>query len=143
MHTQPSRGRPAEGISAYPDKRVLVVAGKQVIRRTLRRLLDGFGCRTASAQTGRDAVEAFRAAGKAGTPFDAVILDVSLNGDLDGDDLLERLREAAPRVSVIVTSSYLDDPSMSCRSERGFEAVISKPFGVRDVGGALDEAFHR
>ncbi|MBI1824855.1 MAG: response regulator [Planctomycetes bacterium] len=64
-------------------KRVLVVDDNQTNRRVVKLMLDAWGCETASASGGREALHVLRSAHTAGRPFDLLLLDVQMP-EMDG-----------------------------------------------------------
>ena len=70
---------------------------------------------------------------------DVVILDMTMP-DLDGADVLTRLRAAGSRVPVVVSSGYLD-VSLDRRLPRGeLQGFLAKPYGATDLVNAIEAA---
>ncbi|MEE4300944.1 MAG: response regulator, partial [Pseudomonadales bacterium] len=118
--TQPA-GRD-EGPGALTDLEVLVVDDHPVVRRVLRRLLTGLGCRVTCAEDGESALELATDPEEA---FDWVLLDRRMPG-LDGIATAARLREAVAtreaRIALLVNDAA-DDPG----SARLFDHVLVRP----------------
>ena len=64
--------------------------------------------------------------------------------DMDGAEVLIRLRATGSRVPVIISSGYLD-VSVEHRLPRGeFQGFLAKPYGTSDLTAAMDQALsHR
>ena len=112
---------------------MLVVDDEPLVRSHLRRVLtrDGFTVQEAhDASTGLEAIQQ--------SPPDVVILDMMLP-DLDGVDVVRRLRASGVNVSVVLCSGDLD-----AARERGLDSglvqgMLQKPFDRSQ----LLEAIHR
>ncbi|MER3404267.1 MAG: hypothetical protein C4289_03075, partial [Chloroflexota bacterium] len=77
---------------------------------------------------------------EAGRPFDAVIMDLTVPGQMGGREAIERLRALDPDVRAIVSSGYSDDPVMGDYARYGFCGVLSKPYRAADLAAALAQA---
>lgn len=107
--------------------RILVVDDNDALRENLAETLELEGYDVAVASDGTAALE--RLASE--PPPQAVLLDLNMPG-MDGRELLSRIR-ADPRlagVRVVVTTGL-----SGTRTEA--DALLVKPFGVRDLLGAL------
>lgn len=94
----------------------------QVIRDRLRQ--EGFHVRAAGS-----AGEALAAAGD---PLDLIILDLMLP-DLDGFDLLRRLRQQGLDLPVIILTARDDDVDVVVGLELGADDYVVKPFNPREL----------
>ena len=120
--------------------RVLVMDDEETIRTTMRDILVRLGYEVAFAEDGAEAIELYRnAMGKRGTPFDVVIMDLTIAGGMGGKEAVKKLIEIDPNVKAIVSSGYSKDPVMAEYKQYGFSGVIAKPFRIKD----LSEVVHR
>ncbi len=128
--------------SAMPETmrkgRILVMDDEEIIREVAREMLLAIGHEAAFAETGEAALEAYRAARNAGSPFDAVILDLTIRGGMGGMDALRELREIDPGVKAVVSSGYSDDAAFSNYREQGFLAFLKKPYKIEELQRTLD-----
>lgn len=116
--------------------RIMIVEDDSAVRRLVRRLLEGEGHTVIEEPDGRSALRHF-----AGDPADLVISDVYMP-DMDGLELLERLREAFPEVRVIVISGGGRLRTMSVLEDAkgmGAARVIAKPFSPEEFRSAVRE----
>ncbi len=91
-----------------------------------------------------DGEEAIRAYGRAleqGTPFDLVIMDLTIPGGMGGREALVQLRKIDPGVRAVVSSGYANDPVMASFQEHGFAATMAKPYDIDTLRRTLDELF--
>jgi DNA-binding NtrC family response regulator len=73
-------------------------------------------------------------------PFDAVILDLTVQGSMGGKDTLMRLLDIDPGVKAIVSSGYPRDPVMSEFGKFGFKGAIAKPFKIGELSEIVSKA---
>jgi two-component system cell cycle sensor histidine kinase/response regulator CckA len=93
--------------------------------------------------TGAEAIEQYGEAKKAGQPFDAVILDLTIPGGIGGKETIKKLLEIDPGVKAIVSSGYATDPIISEYKEYGFSAVVTKPYNVAQIEKVLQGLFRK
>ncbi len=118
--------------------RILVVDDEQVSRNVLRKAMESFGpCE--EAEGGREATAAFDRAWEESSPFDLLLVDLSMP-DMDGREVIQQIRSreesmevpaAAQAKIVVVTSHSEKDTVLSCL-RAGCDDFIVKPF-ERDV----------
>ena len=108
--------------------RILLMDDDEMIRNVARRLIEWIGYEIDTAVDGREAIEKYRAAKKAGTPFDVVILDLTIPGGMGGIKAFAQLKEIDPGVKAIVSSGYSSDSVMADYAKLGFAGMIPKPY---------------
>jgi two-component system, cell cycle sensor histidine kinase and response regulator CckA len=119
--------------------RVLLVDDEALVREQLRRSLELRGYTVIEAPNGRSALEALLPASGAAVGIDVVILDMTMP-DLDGSEVLRRVRDAGSRVPVVISSGYLDI-AVERRLARGeFQAFLAKPYGATELVSAIERA---
>ncbi len=123
--------------------RVLVMDDEEMIRKMIGKCLTRMGHDVDSACDGRQALELFRRNRLKGTPYDAVILDLTVPGGMGGRETFEAMRELDSDVNAIISSGYSTDPVMTNYREHGFRAVVTKPFQLHDLTEALQNAIRR
>ena len=118
--------------------RVLVVDDEAIVRGQMRRSLELRGYTVVEAADGRTALDALAAPGAVDV-VDVVILDMTMP-DLDGAEVLLRLRAAGSRVPVVVSSGYLD-VAVERRLPRGqFQGFLAKPYSATELVNAIERA---
>ena len=122
--------------AAHPCK-VLIVDDEGLVRAQLRRSLELRGYTVVEAVDGQSGLAAVVSANP-----DVVILDMTMP-DIDGADVLTRLRASGSRVPVIISSGYLD-VSVEHRLPRGeFQGFLAKPYAASDLAAVMDQALAR
>jgi CheY-like chemotaxis protein len=118
--------------------RVLVVDDEAVVRAQLRRSLELRGYAVIEAIDGRTALAALTTAPLPERP-DVVILDMTMP-DIDGAEVVKRVRAAGSSVPIVVSSGYLD-VAVERRLPRGqFQGFLPKPYGPTDLVNAIERA---
>ncbi len=115
------------------DRRVLVMDDEEIIRTVVTDGLSSMGYETAVASDGAEAVARYRAAREAGTPFDLVILDLTVPDGMGGVETLEELRQIDPGVRAVASSGYASDPVLADPQRFGFSAAVAKPFRLTEL----------
>jgi PAS domain S-box-containing protein len=118
--------------------RVLVVDDEAVVRAQLRRSLELRGYTVDEARNGREALAALAPSG-AGAQPDVVILDMTMP-DIDGAEVLRRVRAEGSRVPIVVSSGYLDVAIQRRLPRGGFQGFLPKPYGATDLVDAIERA---
>jgi PAS domain S-box-containing protein len=134
-------GAGAETAPAAPPAggRILVMDDEALVRVMLGDMLRHFGYEVVLTAHGAEAVEAYERAFRAGEPFAAVILDLTVPGGMGGKETMRRLLEIDPGARAIVASGYSNDPVMSQYRRHGFRGVVAKPFRLEELKRALAE----
>lgn len=114
--------------------RLLVLEDDTTIQELVRAMLEYLGYTITLCPEGMSTIAAYQEAQTAGTPFDAVLLDLTIRGGMGGLETLRHLLTLDPHVKAIVTSGYSDDPAVmaECRAQ-GFRAAIPKPYRLRTL----------
>ena len=131
----------AETSTAAPiqigTERLLVMDDEESLRILFKAVLSQLGYFVQTAGEGAEAVALYQAARAAGVGFDAVLLDLTVIGGMGGTEAAARLKQLDPSAKLIVSSGYSDAPVMSHFSDYGFDAVILKPWTVKEISDVL------
>jgi CheY-like chemotaxis protein/anti-sigma regulatory factor (Ser/Thr protein kinase) len=135
LHLPATSERPAQveapsgGLTAGGG-RVLVVDDEQAIREITGEVLGLAGYQATTHANFREGLEAFRQARQEGHPFDLVLFDLSVPGDINGAEAVKQARLIDPGVKAVVASGYSDLDLLANPAKYGFDAAIRKPFSV-------------
>ena len=113
-----------------PGPTVLIVEDDPETRATIARDLAVRGYRVEQAADARTAIERWEARRP-----DVVLLDLGLP-DLDGLDVIRRIRRDATTPIVILSARYLEREKVEAL-ERGADDYLTKPFGVDALSARL------
>ena len=114
--------------------RVLVMDDNEAVREVIFDILSNLEDHQVEfADDGRQAIDRYSEARKAGNPFDVVLMDLTIPGGIGGKEAVTTLLEIDPKAKAIVVSGYANDPIMAQYQEYGFKGVIRKPFEIEDL----------
>ena len=133
----PPRQPPAPASMPTGTERLLVMDDDEALRVLFKAVLTSLGYDVQAAADGAEAVALYETAKATDKGFDAVILDLTVTGGMGGLEAAAKLKELDPSLKLIVSSGYSDAPVMSHFAEYGFEAVIVKPWTVREMSEVL------
>jgi CheY-like chemotaxis protein len=133
---QEEQPRPAR-IPTAGTGRVLVLDDEAPIRALAVRLLSLLGYQVEAVATGSETIERYTRARIERRPFDLVLLDLTIPGELGGSHVLRALRAIDPDVKAIVVSGYAADDVLANYRNYGFKAVVTKPFTVEELSAAM------
>jgi two-component system, OmpR family, KDP operon response regulator KdpE len=107
--------------------KVLVVDDEPAIRRFLRTSLTAQGYQVTEAENGTTALDSLRR-----NTIDILVLDLGLP-DIDGLDIIERLRGQGFAVPIVVLSSRVDEIGKVKALDLGADDYVTKPFGIDEL----------
>ncbi|APR34297.1 response regulator transcription factor RqpR [Paraburkholderia sp. SOS3] len=115
--------------------RILLAEDHAVVRQGVRQLLldRGVAAEVAEAQTG---AEALMEAGR--HSYDVILLDISLP-DLNGVEVLKRLKRKVPRVPVLMFSMYREDQYAVRALKAGAAGYLSKTVDATQMIAAIQQ----
>jgi PAS domain S-box-containing protein len=135
---------PTDGGAECERRRILVMDDEEMVREMTRALLEELGYRVQECRDGAEAVERYAAARSAGSPFDAVVMDLVVMGGVGGREALEKLLAIDENVQAIACSGYSSDQVMANFRKYGFCGKLEKPFSLEDLQNVLEGVFlHR
>jgi CheY-like chemotaxis protein len=118
-------------------RRVLVMDDEGPARTLTTNMLDFLGYDVAVTDSGSAAIEHFKEALNAGSPFDAVLLDLVVPGDIGGVETMDKLGALDPEVKAILMSGLGQHPAVTEFRAYGFRAAITKPFTLHELNVTL------
>jgi CheY-like chemotaxis protein len=112
--------------------RILLADDDQTARDLVRRALEADGHAVTVTQDGQEALETITA----NAAFDLLVTDVHMPG-LDGLALAERATRASPSLGVVMMSGFPEELAKAKALKLNKLAVLSKPFTLEQVKGAV------
>jgi CheY-like chemotaxis protein len=109
-------------------KRILVVEDEELVRSSIRMLLEIDDHQVVEADDGVRALELFKPG-----EFDLVITDFRMK-KMDGGKLTDEIKKMVPSQPVIILTAW---PGDLRSSDRQPDAVISKPYTFDDLRGTI------
>lgn len=114
---------------------VLVVEDNPAVRAVAVSLLERLGYETLEAPDGPTALRI----AETRPDIDCVFTDVVMPGGLSGPDLVERIRQIRPEVTVVYSSGYASGVFAAERARS--DAWLAKPYTRRRLAEVLEQAF--
>ena len=129
-------GRSRKFPSTMKDLRILVVEDNPYTLDVIKRMVEGFGCRTEGALTGEDALSRCQDANN--PAFDLILLDLELPG-LDGIAVAKQLKQTETTPAIIIVSSTGRDRDIKRAEAAGVDSYLVKPIKQSHLLDAMME----
>ncbi len=117
--------------------RILVLEDEEMVSKAAERILKALGYSCEITTDGAETLRRYAAEKAAGSPFDAVIMDLTIPGGMGGKEAVQLLRGTDPGARIMVSSGYSDEPVLADYKAFGFDAVLPKPYRYEDMSAAL------
>lgn len=117
--------------------KVLLMDDDELVRDVAARLIAALGHAVSTAANGEEAIALFCRARAAGSPFEIVILDLTVKNGMGGEATCGRLREIDPDIKAVVSSGYSDAAVLADHRSHGFSACLNKPYRLSALRDCL------
>ncbi|MCP4690784.1 MAG: response regulator [Desulfobacterales bacterium] len=121
-------------------RKILYMDDEEMVRDVAEHLLHQAGYEVELAVNGAEAIDLYKKAIISETPFDIVVLDLTIRKGMGGKDVVKKILDINPRAKVIVSSGYLTDHAMTDFREYGFIKALPKPYSESELIEALKNA---
>ncbi len=119
--------------------RILVMDDEEIIRNLASKVLTNQGYTVDCVCNGEEAIQCFKNVYDSGQRYDAVILDLTIQGGMGGKETIKALREIDTDIRALVSSGYSNDPIMADYQSFGFDGIIPKPYRAFELSRAVQE----
>ena len=116
---------------------VLIMDDDETVRELSGETLGFLGYQAISCADGKDAVALYEGNREAGSPFLAVILDLTVPGGMGGVEAARQILAIDPEAKLLVSSGYSYDPVMAGYQKYGFCGAVAKPYRAAELGHEL------
>jgi len=116
-----------------------VMDDEEAVREVAQGMLEVLGYSVALAKDGSEAIEFYKAAMASGTPFDSVLMDLTIPGGIGGIEAVKRILEIDSKAKAIVCSGYSNDTVMANYNNFGFCAVVPKPYTLKQLSSTISD----
>ena len=114
--------------------RVLLVEDHHEVAEATQQLLASLGCSVLQASSGE---QAQRILAGASPPFDVLLSDIAMPGDISGIELANWVRQKHPRLAVVLMTGY----TAELRRAKGLSyTVLQKPVSPQTLAAELEKA---
>lgn len=110
--------------------RVLFLEDDDDLREVTEAMLRGCGLEPTGVAEGSDALEIWLQSRESGTPFDLVLLDLTVPNGMGGAETLAEMRRHDPAVLAVVCSGYGKEGVLGDPERYGFKGRLRKPFDL-------------
>lgn len=118
---------------------VMVMDDDEMILKLAAANLEHLGFQVTCCKDGAESVRLYQSALDSGTPFDVVIMDLTIPGGMGGREAAEKILALDKHARLIVSSGYSNDHVMSDYKNYGFSGVVAKPYNVEGLMTVLTE----
>ncbi|MFH1075526.1 MAG: ATP-binding protein [Pseudomonadota bacterium] len=117
--------------------KVLVMDDEPQIRKSLYRALTYLGYETKTTENGLQAIQLYKEALATDSPFNAVVLDLTVQNGMGAIEAIKILSEHDPKVCGILTTGHSQEPILSEYRAHRFRAILKKPYSLNGLRQAL------
>jgi DNA-binding NtrC family response regulator len=114
-------------VKGMSKSRILVIDDDENIRKVLQTILEDEGYFVETAETGKKAIERSEKAF-----YNLALIDVRLP-DMEGIELLSKLRSTKPKMRKIIVTGYPTLQNAISAVNKGADAYVMKPFEVEKI----------
>lgn len=119
-------------------KRILIMDDEATIRILLEESLQFMGFDVCSTVSGEDAVAAYFQAVKDNAPFDVVIMDLTVQDGMGGEEAADLIGTSYPDAVIIAASGDAAAPAMEHSEDFGFTGHVGKPFNLKELNSYIN-----
>ena len=120
----------------YKNETILIVDDDPTVNRVLEDLLSALSFSTASATNGPEALEKIK-----DSEFTFILVDMKMP-DMDGFELIDRVQETAPELSIIAMTGYTDEYRYVDIINAGASDFIKKPIQLQELEAKIRRIIH-
>lgn len=117
------------------NKTILIIDDDESIRISFKGILQRNGYEVDAAGTGRDAIEK-----TSKRSYDVALIDIRLP-DMNGDDLLLKMRDSLPNAVKIMITGIPSIDTLTKTQKQGADAYMVKPVKTNDLLSLIEEKF--
>lgn len=117
--------------------RVLIIDDDEIIRKSCEKVLSPEGYIVVSAQGGREGLKLL-----SNKPFDLVLTDLRMS-DMNGIDVLKKVKEMGPDIEVIIITGYGTIKSAIEAIRYGAYDYVEKPFSPEELLNVVRRSLER
>ncbi len=122
---------------------VLIMEDDVLVRDTVIAMINRLGYDVDYAGNAEETVEKYKKSLDNVNAFDAVLIDLTINGELQGVEVIEKLKKINPEIIAILSTGYLNGPVIKEYQEYGFKELLHKPYDMNELGNALKNSMEK
>ncbi len=118
-------------------KTVLLIDDEEMVIEISEMMLQKLGYKVLKAQDGHEGLQLFETNK---TEIDLIISDLEMP-EMNGKEVLDKLREIDPQIKVMLSSGALIDTDERSIINEGFDGFLKKPYSMTTLSEKMSEAF--
>ncbi|MDQ7031457.1 MAG: transporter substrate-binding domain-containing protein [Desulfonauticus sp.] len=118
-------------------KKVLFLDDEEYIREMMQDVFEELGLQVNMFAVGQEAYEEYVASFNRGEPYDLVVLDLTIPGEIDGVEVGQKILAFDPEAKIVLISGYVNKPIFKEYRKHGFAGVLRKPFTLEQFVNLL------
>ena len=122
--------------------KILIMDDDESIREILSQMIMILGYDTDSVPDGETAVKKYKDSIKQKTPFDIIIMDLTIPGGMGGKEAVKEVLKINKDAKVIVSSGYAGGLTLADYESFGFIDMINKPYTIAKLKEVLDRVLN-
>lgn len=134
-----SSGSPAATLPISNPKtlrgRVLMLDDDRQLVAVISELLNYMGYKIFTCYTGEELLNYYS---QHSTEFDIVVLDLTINGGMNGVEVLGKLLEITPQIKAIAASGCVETDAAENYKSYGFSEIIAKPYSALELSRIIN-----
>ncbi len=122
---------------ASSQLKILIMDDDEMLRNVSKEMLIRLGNEVVLSADGEEAIKLYQDAMHANSPFDLVIMDLTIPGGMGGQEAVREIIKIDSGAKVIVSSGYSNDPIMANFKDYGFCSAIVKPYQLQELSRVI------
>ena len=118
-------------------KTILLIDDEEMVIEISEMMLQKLGYKVLKAQDGHEGLQLFETNK---TEIDLIISDLEMP-EMNGKEVLDKLREIDPQIKVMLSSGALIDTDERSIINEGFDGFLKKPYSMTTLSEKMSEAF--
>lgn len=123
----------------FGEGRILVMEDEKNVRILLGEILTHCGYTSTLTANGEEAVQAYREAFEASEPYKAIIMDLTVKGNMGGKEAMQLILNMDPSARATVASGHSNDPVLAHYQDHGFLDRVQKPYRPTVLSKVLND----
>ncbi len=115
---------------------LLIVDDEEMIRQTLRGMLESLNYKVIFANNGRSAINIYKSKKK---EIDAILMDIQMPV-MDGVEAADEILKINPAARIIFTSGYAESRSFEKLRKMGYKLFLKKPYKITNLADIIQKA---
>jgi PAS domain S-box-containing protein len=120
---------------------IMVLDDEEAVRDILGAMLEKMGHHVSYAGAGQEAIAKYQSARQSNLPYDVVITDLTIPGEIGGEAVAQEILSINPQAKIIVSSGYATDSIMANYKAYGFQGRIVKPIRFAELKNMIEQVF--